>query len=828
MFVDSFNEYHKNEIKSSLQLHKTHCRMSKRQRTTPVPASLQLHGDSCDDTDGSASHCEDDWYDSHRPLPVPWSNELHQDFVRAVLKIGIEKSSPAVIAEQMITKNNYNAPDQPPENTKESGQSETTRKPKRKGSPYGRKSSATADQAIEGEPADEHEYYKRELTGERLKSHLQKVRKQTAREMEIFLKEHKRFLGRQASIKREQEKLKQQEEDRKAEVRRRRKRKRRRIQRIRASSFDSADRADATKDEEERLLSLYLPPPTADGNGGKSLEQLEQDLEDGDGGARSAFPAGGDAIGRVTWAVQQEQIETRKRKEERRDRQAKRRAKHPKLQKLSPSQGEQDGQSDLLAHTWEIDSVNSWTSDTAIVAGKVASALGHVRRGMADTKDSPKLILSCGSSEDEYTSSSDSDSEDEDEEDGDMFRAIVPTLSEAERKSPLGVSMMLAWDMIKHMHGVISEQRQESSAQEQQVQPPPTTSAAAITPVAQSEGLSLEDANPGSAKDPQARDQAGNAGDGPPPPPPHEEPPERKPVVRVSSPVPSPDHQQILIDPVPSPVRVTESAIPAVPSDVPSSIMVPTNFDGLSNPNLVAAMAMTGPPPAGLGESLERMFASFGPSAFGVPVTAEHHRRQTSSVASNFSSSGSSCSTIDSELKWSVHAPLLRKDDPRRNCFSPYYDLSHQDHHHDDHHHHTTAVTKKQGTAHEIDQHRDDHAHCALAPKHQHQDKEYHHLSQAPATAPEPKDHYHDPHRAQAPKHDHHDPAPKHHRGIPDDVHNETLTTADLQGHPNDNYLRIFQSSSRTWTDSPNLISSNPTTPTELMFLSRNSWRKNG
>jgi hypothetical protein len=551
----------------------------KNRKRSSSPASLLLlnGNESCcddDENENENDHLEQDCdFLSSRPSPIPWTSDLHMEFVKAVFQIGIEESSPAVIAEQMITKNSYNQPEHqyavepapgdnknhdgavvgnnhersssssvlPNSNTNSAvamaavlaiiGKRDTAR-----GKPPNQQSqseSATEETSCKYKSSDdlpgEAEYYKRELTGERLKSHLQKMRKQKVREKEVFLEDYKRVLARKQALDKERKEVEKLEKKRKEEARSRRKLKRKRSQKpsmlLDASAFDHLDdlersmaamggagngngtnttssgtsgghdssdediHEDVSKEEEERLLSMYLPLRSSaigqnyDLNLGLEYDPNHELFDETTNSHLCAFPVGGRAIGMVTWAVQQQEIEDRTKR--------KQKQKQRKLQ-----------QRNLPSYNgWEIASVDSWTSNTAIAAGKLATALGpHGRRGApsdhhrhhpsslhekneageSTTCDSDsdsdrnrqRIVIDCASSEDDHTEHGDleDDNGEDDDDDDDQFVASIPTLTEAEKTSPLGVSMRLTCDMIKHMHGVIAEERASKQQQQQQQQ----------------------------------------------------------------------------------------------------------------------------------------------------------------------------------------------------------------------------------------------------------------------------------------------------------------------------------------------------------------------
>jgi hypothetical protein len=346
------------------------------------------------------------------------------------------------------------------------------------------------------------QYYKRELTGERLKSHLQKMRKQKGRETETFLKDFRRFLTRRQKLDRQQKEVERLEEQRREEAKRRKLKRKRSQQKQPSTLLDAfaSDRIDdefgrmvavvegfdehqhneagcedVTKDEEERLLSMYLPLRTSSSNGNGGMAShggFGDDVDDDDDSkageldrnsdSPSAFPSGGKAIGMVTWAVQQQEIQDRNKRNQQQQQQQQRKMR------------EDDKNESLLyekfvANGWETASVDSWTSHTAIVAGKVATALGSGRRGASHPNPSSssevgeRMVIDCASSEDGRVEENESD---KDEDDFDHFRASIPKLTEAELNSPLGVSMRLTSDMIRYMHGVIAESRASKQVQQ--------------------------------------------------------------------------------------------------------------------------------------------------------------------------------------------------------------------------------------------------------------------------------------------------------------------------------------------------------------------------
>jgi len=175
----------------------------------------------------------------------------------------------------------------------------------------------------------------------------------------------------------------------------------------------------------------------------------------------SAFPSGGKAIGMVTWAVQQQEIQDRTKRKQKQQQQQQRKMRHD-------DEDESLLCEEFVANGWETASVDSWTSHTAIAAGKVATALGSGRRGASHPNPSSeigeRMVIDCASSEDGRVE--EDESEEGDEDDLDHFRASILRLTEAEKNSPLGVSMRLTWDMIRYMHGVIAETRASKQVQQ--------------------------------------------------------------------------------------------------------------------------------------------------------------------------------------------------------------------------------------------------------------------------------------------------------------------------------------------------------------------------
>eukprot|EP00536_Pseudo-nitzschia_multiseries_P009544 jgi/Psemu1/288537/fgenesh1_pg.269_\ len=365
---------------------------------------------------------------------IPLCDDFHREFVKSIFQIGIDQSSPAVIAEEMITKNSYNTPSSDlPEPLSFSER-------KVEGG-TGRSCRARAPEYAGGREKDLTEYYKRELTGERLKSHLQKLRKQKDREIELFLEEHDSHLAKEKSIDRRKKELAERESKRREEAREHRRRLRKMRQRppnlLEPVDWgidvcdDQLDPSEASREEEERLLSLYLPLRVVgnDRNGNDDPEAEDDDEQ----GPKTLFPAGGKAIGKLTWAVQK-------------DLQSWLKSKEDAAASRSDPLGADDG------------SVASATSHTAAAAGEVADALAsdchrnHKSQGR-------RKIIDCASSEDEDEDAV-TDFDEKHFHDKDHHDAIpIPTLTEAEKNSPLGVSMRLTWDLIRYMHGVIAEDR---------------------------------------------------------------------------------------------------------------------------------------------------------------------------------------------------------------------------------------------------------------------------------------------------------------------------------------------------------------------------------
>ena len=487
-------------------------RWSKKRKRSSTPTALLLHGDDSDcqenildddEKNDSFEGCRDSNRKASSLLPLPWTSDQHREFVNAVFEIGIEQSSPAVIAEQMITKNNYNTIyptnsfSQNDNNNQESTPCNNKNSARSSPSPNVLPNNhniaiATAaalanmgqnenEKKTENDPEKDDlpevaEYYKRELTGGRLKSHLQKFRKQRVREKDVFLGDYNRFLNRREIIDREEKEAENIKEQRKEEARRRklrRKRSQKPSSLLNASAFDHPasmgyDNEDVTKEEEERLLSMYLPLRSAVATANSIItssrmaahhKDFDSDFKfDEENTVPSAFSAGGKAIGMVTWAVREQEIEDRKKRKQRQlaiqQHQKDKQHQHQHQQSLTPCH-----------NGYETASVDSSTSHTAIAAGKVASALGPGRRGPAAIdrkgmleKGAPEnRIIGCASSESDHTETEEKGDDSEDE--FDQFKASVPSLTEIEMNSPLGVSLRLTWDMIKHMHGVITEGR---------------------------------------------------------------------------------------------------------------------------------------------------------------------------------------------------------------------------------------------------------------------------------------------------------------------------------------------------------------------------------
>lgn len=465
-------------------------RWSKKRRRASTPTPLQLHGDyktdELDDNDKTINELEGCSQKKARSSPTPWTSERHRAFVNAIFEVGIEQSSPAVIAEQMITKNDYNtiATDQASfrvQKREQTGKNESSTSFKDEQSSLltarnnnnnqnnlavttaaalavmSEDTIKTDFQEETGELPEEAEYYKRELTGERLKSHLQKMRKQKTREKEIFLGDYNRFLKRQEIVDREEKEIQKVKEQRKEAAKRRRLKRERLMATLSGNTEDKND--EMMEDEEERLLSLYLPLRSA-ANGSRNgssdpNEDFDSDCDFDENAGLSNFPAGGRAIGMLTWAVQKQEMEDRKKRKE----------KQRTLAKQKEKQQEKRRQQAPTPNGWETASVDSWTSHTAIAAGKFVKALGPGRRGPAAI-EAEERPLDCASSEDDDT---DTESETSGDGESDQFRAGLPTLTEAEKNSPLGVSLRLSWDMIKYMHGVIAEER-VSKAKEKELQ----------------------------------------------------------------------------------------------------------------------------------------------------------------------------------------------------------------------------------------------------------------------------------------------------------------------------------------------------------------------
>ena len=254
-------------------------------------------------------------------------------------------------------------------------------------------------------------------------------------------------MNRQEVLDREEKEVQKFKEQRKEEARRRRQRRKRSMSAIFEGMADERSHDDMAKEEEERLLSLYLPlrsrANTNKTRNSDPNEDFDSDYEFDENTESSVFPAGGRAIGMLTWAVRKQDIEDRKKRKE----------KQRLLALQKEKELERRRQQVPTPNGWETASVDSWTSHTAIAAGKFVKNLGPGRRGPA-TSMVEERPLDCASSEDDDTDTDDS-------EDGelDQFRAGLPTLTKAELNSPLGVSLRLTWDVIKHMNGVIAEER---------------------------------------------------------------------------------------------------------------------------------------------------------------------------------------------------------------------------------------------------------------------------------------------------------------------------------------------------------------------------------
>jgi len=271
-------------------------------------------------------------------------------------------------------------------------------------------------------------------------------------------------LAREKSIDRHKKELAEREKKRGDETRERRRRLRKKRQRPQnllepvdwgtdasEGGGGRCDELDAIE-EEERLLSLYLPLRAA----GSGINRHDDD--DHDQGSKSSFPAGGKAIGGLTWAVQKD-MEARASGECHIQLHQRPRNQPKSRQNATGAFGNEE-------HSGVDDgSVLSSTSHAAIAAGEVANALAapHHRRCKPNHR---KKIIDCASSEDEDIITDDEEKDDNEEDDRDTVS--IPTLTEAEKNSPLGVSMRLTWDLIRYMHGVIAEER----AKQQQEQKP--------------------------------------------------------------------------------------------------------------------------------------------------------------------------------------------------------------------------------------------------------------------------------------------------------------------------------------------------------------------
>ena len=483
-------------------------RRKKNSKRGSIPKSLILDNSDESEDDGDGEN-----HGEIHPLYLPWSNNLHKEFVEAVFQIGIKKSSPAVIAEQMIHKNSYNTigstsggmnPSSSPEKNTHRHSSDrisiSSVLPKENNSAITMAAALTCIGNSEREKDDrslfqptngdesnlsaEFEFYKRELTGERLKSHLQKLRKQRVRETNDFLRDYNLFLARERAIDSEQKQMKKLGRERA----RKRKQKRRLFHKpstlLNSSTFDHLDDAeriiasiagdhgnddmgiqnkndDVTKEEEERLLSMYLPIQSMAAQRIRIGSHENFDLKDDvDGTNSSVFPAGGRAIGMVTWAVQQQEIEDakkKKRQKKQRDRQRFQEVLRQKPEK-PPSSLKLPSTKDV-SNEWEVASVDSLTSRI------VNATENHVGPYESESEINKTKIaqVECVSNED-YSSDDDENSSEEEED----CKISIPSLTDAEKNSPLGVSMRLAWDMIKHMYSVIAEERASKLQRQQQ------------------------------------------------------------------------------------------------------------------------------------------------------------------------------------------------------------------------------------------------------------------------------------------------------------------------------------------------------------------------
>ena len=404
----------------------------------------------------------------HQSPPIPWSDDFHREFAKAVFQIGIDQSSPAIIAEEMIVKNNYNThananaasslePSSLSERKTEEESKQTARSTGAGALLTNRSSSSSqTNQASNRQEKLLTEYYKRELTGERLKSHLQKLRKQKDREIEMFVEDYDAQLAREKSIDRDKKELAEREKKRRDEARERRRRLRKKRQRppnllepddwgtdASESGSGRCEQVDATE-EEERLLSLYLPLRAV----GSDINRHDDDEHDQD--SKSSFPAGGKAIGGLAWVVQKD-MEARANCECHRQRDQRPRNQPKSRQNATGAFGSEE-------HSGVDDgSVLSATSHAAIAAGEVADALAAPHHRRRKPNHRRKKIIDCASSEDEDI---DTDDEEKDVNEEDHRDTVsIPTLTEAEQNSPLGVSMRLTWDLVRYMHGVIAEER---------------------------------------------------------------------------------------------------------------------------------------------------------------------------------------------------------------------------------------------------------------------------------------------------------------------------------------------------------------------------------
>jgi SHAQKYF class myb-like DNA-binding protein len=378
---------------------KSRRRKNRKQSSSPTSLLLLDSDDESyndDENDRLEEHCYSTsacHASSSRPSPIPWTNDLHKEFVNAVFQIGIEESSPAVIAEQMITKNSYSLPQHQHQHQPASSSSPVLLNIGH--DPLSPVAMAAAlasiggdrDKTARGKPPNHHhhqskpgrsyennssnnnndllpeeaEYYKRELTGERLKSHLQKMRKQKVREKQVFLEDYQRCLVRKQALDKEHKEVEKLQKERKEEARNRRrlKLKRKRSQEKPPSTLldtwqhdsgsdENGIHEDVSKEEEERLLSMYLPLRSSvairqnDDNLDLGYDSNHELIFDESINSRNhsycAFPVGGKAIGMVTFAVQQQEIEDRTKREQK---QKQRKVQHQQQQQRQQQQQQQ-------------------------------------------------------------------------------------------------------------------------------------------------------------------------------------------------------------------------------------------------------------------------------------------------------------------------------------------------------------------------------------------------------------------------------------------------------------------------------------------------------